>query len=211
MDIYSQTFGLVETNSYLLFDKKSRQAIWVDPAEGSGAWIDQLLKDLDCNFTALYTLITHSHWDHISDIGKSLYFKDKTVFVHEKDLANVKNPGSDGLAWPFEVGKPQVSFLQTFKEGDCFNWGEHRLKVLLTPGHSPGSCCFLCNSLKFILTGDTLFAFGYGRLDLPTSSPREMKSSLHRLAQLNRDLEILPGHGQRAKLDSLGWLFERFG
>lgn len=202
MEILHGSFGPVETNSYLILDPQSLLAVWIDPSAGSRALLDQLPP----SYSLQSILLTHSHWDHICDIGHCPQANSCSVYVHSLDSGNVKSPGSDGLKWPQSIPKPLDCTIQTLKEGDTWTLGNNLFTVLHTPGHSPGSCCFYCQRDNLLISGDTLFAFGYGRVDLPGSEPATMLASLKRLSQLSPDTKILAGHGQRGLLKEMSWL-----
>lgn len=211
MQILTQTFGLAQTQSYLLIHEN--QAVWIDPAPLSGSWVDKCIEKWKSQnplseITPVATILTHSHWDHISDLGKSKFFAKTAIYVHPLDLPNIQNPGADGLSWPDSVDKPLL-------KNPCFHFledqtpwflGEHTFTTFHTPGHSPGSCVFYSPSCQLLISGDTLFASGWGRVDFPSSSPVAMRKSLSRLSCLDSSASILPGHGPSKKIGDLFWL-----
>lgn len=208
MKLFTQAFAPIETNSYLLIDLISCEAVWIDPAPGSGSWADENLPQ-SCHLKAI--VCTHSHWDHIAAVGEMKRFENTPFFVHALDAANLTQPGSDRLPWPQGIRKPTVSSLKTFEEGDRWQLGSSSFEVWHTPGHSPGSCCFFNREQAWLFSGDTLFAFGYGRCDLPTGSPQTMRTSLHRLHALHEEVMIFPGHGPRSLRKNMTWLDEIVG
>lgn len=212
MEILADVFGPAETNSYILLDHELRKALWIDPAPESAAWVCKQIKK-DYILDSIW--ITHSHWDHIADIAhpsiKKLLKADPIVFVHGLDAENIRSPGHDGLPWPREVHTPGVCTLKTFADNDTLTFAGYNFRVLHTPGHSLGSSCFLCLELNLLISGDTLFAFGYGRVDIPGASPKLMRKSLQKLQVLSHELQLLPGHGPSCLLSDMTWLHERFG
>jgi glyoxylase-like metal-dependent hydrolase (beta-lactamase superfamily II) len=86
-------------------------------------------------------------------------------------------------------------------EGSVIRFGEITLEVLHTPGHTEGSVCLLGIEQRLLLSGDTLFAGGWGRVDLPGGSPEAMVESLARLSRLDGDLAVMPGHGARTTIE----------
>jgi hydroxyacylglutathione hydrolase len=203
MQILTQVFGPAQTQSYLLLDEGL--AIWIDPAPSSAIWVDQILPQ---DTLAVATLLTHTHWDHISDLGKSRFFEKAPIYVHPLDFPNIQNPGIDGLEWPSTVTKPfsKNAVFQFLEEGSRWSIGKNSFTTLHTPGHSPGSCVFYSETLDLLISGDTLFATGWGRVDLPHSDPLAMRNSLKRLSQLSPSLRFFPGHGPSKILSSLSWL-----
>ena len=82
------------------------------------------------------------------------------------------------------------------KEGDKFEMGDLVLKVIETPGHTPGGVCYHLVKQKIMFTGDTLFKHGVGRSDFPGGSWGRLKKSLHKLVNMDEEIRIFPGHGQ---------------
>ena len=165
--------GQMQNFSYLIGGKATKEAAIVDP----GWDIDKLLslaKKHDLNVK--YILITHSHYDHIQQVKDLFDATDATVYVHKEDSEEIKNHG--------------VKKIKTIDEGDIINLG--KIKVLHTPGHTPGSVCYLMGNK--LITGDTLFVGNIGRTDLPGGNPRIMSSTLKRLKKLDENIEIYPGH-----------------
>ncbi len=166
------TVGLLEANCYLLISQG--ESLIIDP----GAEGDKILAEIKKSKTKLkYIINTHYHSDHV---GANEFIKQNTqakILIHrqEKEFIN------------FSVDR----FLE---QGDEIKIGNLILKVLHTPGHSKGSICLL--EKDFIFTGDTLFQFGYGRVDLPGGLLQDIEQSLQKLSQfLNKGMKIYPGHG----------------
>jgi hydroxyacylglutathione hydrolase len=122
-------------------------------------------------------LLTHAHFDHVKALGE----------LHDLTGAEILIHGDEPYTPDFSA-----STLTKLKEGDKIAIGKLTCKVLHTPGHSPGSACFLFG--KKMITGDALFVGGCGRVDLPGSDPTEMHHSLQRLKSMDDDIEIYPGH-----------------
>lgn len=135
---------------------------------------------------------THYHFDHIGGNG---YFEKAKIWVHEND--------SD----PIEKGDPEITVADFFggnmhpmkidkklKDGDKISFGDLELEVVHTPGHTPGSICLYEPKQKLMFTGDTVFANGFGRTDLPGGNTEQLKQSIEKI--LGYDInKILPGHG----------------
>ncbi len=207
MKILTHAFGPAQTQSYLLIEEN--EAVWIDPAPFSSSWVDRFLP---AAARAKAIFLTHSHWDHISAIGQSKRFENAPIYVHALDSDNVKQPGNDGLFWPEGIDKPDLGLSSLLSIDEGFEWklGKYLFRTFHTPGHSPGSCVFFCASLDLLISGDTLFAMGYGRVDLPTSSPEKMKKSLEKLSHFPLQTRLFPGHGPSVLLHELNWLKEVF-
>jgi len=172
--------GNMQNFSYIIGDEASKIGAVVDP----GWEIDKILDiakkhDLDIKFI----LITHSHYDHIDKVKEISDVTDATVYVHKEDAGDIKKLGVDEI--------------KTIDENDEINIGKIKVKVLHTPGHSPGSVCYLVENK--LVTGDMLFVEAIGRVDLPGGDIETMFNSLQKLKELNDDIEVYPGHDYGSK------------
>ncbi len=184
--------GSIETNTYLLTFEDS--AILIDP----GFPEDELRKrtELLSVLEKRTVLITHGHFDH-TGFCPQLQGMGWEVGSHPRDgLLLNRVPGEfDGLGYQNASFKPQIKLA----EGMTFDIGDLSLEVFYTPGHSPGSVCFIDRERKIAFTGDTLFVDSIGRTDLPGSKERLLMESLKKLKGLLKPgTLVLPGHGGRA-------------
>jgi glyoxylase-like metal-dependent hydrolase (beta-lactamase superfamily II) len=185
----ARVVGPVATNVHVLADPRSREAIAIDTAIPSLAWIrDELAAR---NWTLKLIVSTHGHWDHIGDNAAVAAATGAEIAVHPLDRHRLEDP--QPLWAPFEI-PPSVPAVE-LAEGGEIRFGEIRLTVLHTPGHTEGSVCLLAADDGLLFSGDTLFAGGWGRVDLPGGSPEAMASSIARLTELEDRLAVLPGHG----------------
>ena len=172
--------GPVDTNCYILEDDQAHQAAVVDPG-GDAPEIIRNLEDAELR----YILLTHGHYDHTGGVAElARAFPQAKVYIHKKDVRSV-----DLNLFPLST---QVSDLNFYDEGDTISFGDIRIRVLHTPGHSEGSVTLRCGNL--LLSGDTLFAGTCGRTDFPGGSMAKMMASLRRLGQMGEDMRICPGH-----------------
>lgn len=186
--------GPLGTNVHVLADPRSREAIAIDTATPSLAWIAEGLAQR--GWTLKLIVSTHGHWDHVGDNAAVAEHTGAQVAVHPADAAMLITP--QPLWAPFEI-VPSVPAVD-LAEGGEIRFGEVRLRVLHTPGHTPGSVCLLSDDHGALWSGDTLFAGGWGRVDLPGGSPDAMADSLARLAGLEDRLRVFPGHGTATTL-----------
>jgi hydroxyacylglutathione hydrolase len=173
---------------YLVGDRKTRRAVIVDPAWDVRSLLD--IADGD-GMEVVGALATHYHPDHIGGdlfgydvegLATLLELKPVKVHAHKEESQGVKQ--MTGLS---------DSDLVSQESGDRLSLGEVEIEFLHTPGHTPGSQCFLVRNR--LVSGDTLFVSGCGRVDLPGSDPAEMYRSLtERLARLPDDVVLYPGH-----------------
>ena len=181
--------GPVSTNVYILADPSTREAIAIDTATPSLAWISGALEERA--WTLKLIVSTHGHWDHIGDNAAVAEHTGASIAVHPADRHRLEDPKP--LYAPFEI-VPSVPAVE-LAEGGEIRFGEIRLRVLHTPGHTEGSVCLLSVDEGLLFSGDTLFTGGWGRVDFPGGSPEEMVASIARLSGLEDRLRVLPGHG----------------
>jgi hydroxyacylglutathione hydrolase len=197
----SRVVGPLATNVHVLADDRSREAIAIDTAIPSLAWIAEELAAR--GWTLKLIVSTHSHWDHVGDNSAVAAATSAQIAVHPLDREALVHPTP--LAAPFEI-PPCVPAVE-LAEGGEIRFGETRLGVLHTPGHTPGSVCLQSADDGLLFSGDTLFAGGWGRTDLPGGSPEAMVGSLIRLSELEAPMTVLPGHGPETTIArELPWL-----
>jgi len=189
MEQIARVVGPAATNVHVLADPRSREAIAIDTAIPSLAWIRDELAARD--WTLKLIVSTHGHWDHIGDNAAVAAETGAQIAVHRLDRHRLEDP--QPLWAPFEI-PPSVPAVE-LAEGGEIRFGEIRLSVLHTPGHTEGSVCLLAADEGLLFSGDTLFAGGWGRVDLPGGSPEAMAASIARLTELEDRLAVLPGHG----------------
>jgi glyoxylase-like metal-dependent hydrolase (beta-lactamase superfamily II) len=189
MELLSRAVGPLATNVHVLADPGSHEAIAIDTATPSLAWIADELAERA--WTLKLIVSTHGHWDHIGDNAAVAEHSGADIAVHPLDRERLEQPRSS--AAPFEI-VPSVPAVE-LAEGDVIRFGELRLRVLHTPGHTEGSVCLHAEDDGILFSGDTLFAGGWGRTDLPGGDEAQMVESLVRLSGFEDPLRVLPGHG----------------
>ncbi len=189
------TVGLLGSNTYLVYDEESREAMIVDCGNAPR---DPLGVARELSLKIKYIVLTHAHYDHAEFVDEyARLLPDAEVIVHEREVAVMTDPVanvSQFFGTPRSYGYP----TRTVKEGDALALGAAEYRVLSTPGHTPGSICLYSRGERLMLTGDTLFRYGYGRTDFKYGSDLDMMASLRRLAAMDGDITILPGHGESA-------------
>jgi hydroxyacylglutathione hydrolase len=189
MERLHAVIGPLATNVHVLADPASREAIAIDTATPSLAWIQGALAERD--WTLRLIVSTHGHWDHIGDNAAVAEHTGAQIAVHPDDRHRLTDPRPLYAPFPVVPSVPAVDLV----EGGEIRFGEIRLRVLHTPGHTEGSVCLLAYDDGLLFTGDTLFTGGWGRVDFPGGSPEAMAESIARLAELEDHLRVLPGHG----------------
>ena len=189
MERLSRVIGPIATNVHILADPRSREAIAIDTATPSLAWIADELAARD--WTLKLIVSTHGHWDHIGDNTVVAAHTGADIAVHPLDRDRLEHPTSTSA--PFEI-VPSVPAVELAEHG-TIRFGELRLRVLHTPGHTEGSVCLLAEDEGVLYSGDTLFQAGWGRVDLPGGDPDAMVESIARLTTLADPTVVFPGHG----------------
>jgi hydroxyacylglutathione hydrolase len=176
------------TNCWLLSLEDREEAVVVDPGF-SPARVNGLLRAAGKRPVAV--LATHGHFDHV---GSAAEFcgDDIPCYIHEEDRPALFDPVTWGSSFPVPANPPSV--VRTFVDGDALELAGLSLRVMHTPGHTPGSACFRAEDLLF--SGDLVFRGAIGRYDFPNSSARDMFASLKRFLDLPDELDVYPGHGE---------------
>ena len=183
--------GQIDTNCYLIGDEKEKVCAVADPGGSPERVLSMIEKS---GLEPKMILLTHGHWDHVGAIPALLEkWPDLPVYAHEKELCPADEPNPHYF-FP-HAGKNQ----RTYGEGDTLSLGGLTLRVLHTPGHSGGSVVILAEDV--MLSGDTLFAGTCGRYDLSGGDGEMMLRSLKRLAELEGDYKVCPGHGALTTLE----------
>ncbi len=190
MERLHRVIGPIATNVHVLADERTREAIAIDTATPCLSWIADELATRD--WTLKLIVSTHGHWDHIGDNAAVAEHTGAEIAVHPLDRSRLTDP-KPVLSAPFEL-VPSIPAVE-LAEGGEIQFGEIRLTVLHTPGHTEGSVCLLSRDEGLLFSGDTLFAAGWGRVDLPGGDEAAMVRSLARLSELEDAVEVLPGHG----------------
>ncbi len=174
MLVKSLVLGFLEENCYFLIDDRSGKALVIDPGDEEEKILDFIKGE---NLEVTHILLTHGHPDHVGAVPALVKETGAGVFLHESDARLFGLPTAEKL-----------------EEGRTFILGGEKISVLHTPGHSPGSVCYV--GPDHIFTGDTLFAGTVGRTDLPGGSGKDLSGSLNeKIAALPDALQVYPGHG----------------
>lgn len=190
MELLHRVVGPAATNVWVLGDEFSREAIAIDTATPSAAWISEALAER--GWTLKIIVSTHRHWDHIGDNATVMTATGAQLAAHALDAPGIAHP--DRHPMPFPIA-PSVAAIELAEGGSIRFGSDIALEVMHTPGHTAGSVCLLARAQGLLLSGDTLFASGWGRVDLPGGSAEAMVTSIERLLHLDDGLQVLPGHG----------------
>ena len=187
--------GGLWTNGYLFFDSggQERTAFFIDP----GGDPEDVIEYLNGNkLTLKAVLLTHGHLDHLAGIEKLVPMVGEEIYISKEDASLLRHP-PEAVQDALGMKCGGVEAFRTVSDGDVISISTFDVKVMATPGHTPGSVCYLISKddNNVLASGDTLFAQSVGRTDLPGGNWDELVSSLGKLAALPDDLLVLPGHG----------------
>lgn len=178
--------GPLETNCYVFGDEDTKEAVVIDPGGDANTIKNYITKN---NLQVKYVINTHGHGDHI---GNNRNFNAE-ILIHKLDSAFLNDP-SLNLSDAFAVAITSPKATRLLNDGDEISIGKLPLRVMHTPGHTPGSICLNHNDIVF--SGDTLFFEGIGRTDLPNSSWEALLGSIkNKLMVLPDGCKVYPGHG----------------
>ncbi len=183
----------LKTNSYIICDEKSKEAMVIDPG-GEPERIAETLDILDANLK--YIFLTHCHADHIGGIAELKKIKGGKILVSRPDSEGLYNKEIN-LAEYINMEVPELEADSRVDDEDLIHIGEIEFKVIATPGHTKGGLCLYSEKEGLVFTGDTMFSGTWGRTDLPTGSFVELITSItDRLMPLPDDTIVYPGHGK---------------
>ena len=195
MEVLHRAVGPIATNLYVLGDEASREAIAIDTATPCVGWLTERLAER--GWTLKLIVSSHWHWDHIGDNAAVMAETGAELAAHSLDRHLIEHPVTLSAPFPIPPSVPAVELA----EGGSVRFGSISLEVLHTPGHTAGSVCLLAREEGILFTGDTLFAGGFGRVDLPGASEQAMVESLARLSRLDGQLSVRPGHGASSTIE----------
>lgn len=196
MKVEKLVVGQLATNCCLVWDEKSLEGVIIDPGDDA----DYIIRRIgDFKLSPVAILATHGHFDHVLGVTELRLAFNIPFFIHRKDLFLYKRAGRTAKffqGFQADVNLPPDKFV---KEEDIIKFGKEKLKVLETPGHTPGSVSFY--SPRFLFSGDVIFAQGVGRTDFSYSSAADLEKSIQKILSLPSETKVFPGHGEEFELE----------
>ncbi|MBE6542002.1 MAG: MBL fold metallo-hydrolase [Ruminococcaceae bacterium] len=182
------SFGTLAANNYLIIDSETNESALVDCSSDSSDMIS-FIGDTDLK----YILLTHGHFDHCDGVRDIAKLKGAEIVISSYDSSmsrdttlNVSRLISRG---EWKEYTPDI----TIDDGDYLTLGKEEIKVIATPGHTPGSVCYIIGNHLF--TGDTVMVGGVGRTDFPGGNQDQLIESLNKIMPLTKENNVYPGHG----------------
>ncbi len=190
MKIERFVLGSLQTNCYLIVNEETRECALFDPAT-CPEYLQSHIESKNYQLCGIY--LTHGHFDHVMGIDCWTAKYDVPVYLCEKEATVLADPKLN-LSAMFGSSYAYHN-TETLKDGEKIEIAGYEFKVIHTPGHTCGSCCYYCEAEKILMSGDTLFCQSVGRSDFPTGSMGTLVRSIkEKLFCLPEDVMVYPGH-----------------
>jgi glyoxylase-like metal-dependent hydrolase (beta-lactamase superfamily II) len=192
MKLHMNTGGLAETNAYLVADDATKIAAIIDAPEGTTASLISVARH--AGYDVQFLLLTHGHWDHISDHAVvTEAFPKAKVLIHRQDEPKLREPGSEIFELPYEIPPRRADGY--LEDGDKIHIGHLVFAAMHTPGHCAGHVALYAADQGALISGDLLMAGGVGRYDLSDGNEEQLRVSLRRVMLLPDHTKVHSGHG----------------
>jgi glyoxylase-like metal-dependent hydrolase (beta-lactamase superfamily II) len=197
MKIVSNTGGIAVTNSFLIADEQTKQAVVFDaPNDTVAPLLDETERQ---GWDVIGLWLTHGHFDHVADHKLVTdRFPNAKVLIHRLDEPKLIEPGSKVFPIPFVI--PPRKADAYVEDGEVLALGNLRARVIHTPGHAPGHVMYYFEDEGVLVGGDLIIGGSVGRTDLPDSRHSDLEASSRKVMQLPLDTTLLPGHGHASTL-----------
>jgi hydroxyacylglutathione hydrolase len=194
LKILNYVVGPLNTNTYVIYDVSTLEALVIDPATDE---ILPKISDLVSSGLKVVGIIaTHGHADHVCGVKGLRELVCCRFMLHELDVEVLKESVEWALEWGIDISFNDVRPDILLKGGEVLRLGSDEIQIIHTPGHTPGSITIYIPSSKVLFTGDTLFKESIGRTDLPGGSWDKLVNSLRMLVtRFEHDVVVYPGHG----------------
>lgn len=191
MQVEHLAVGPVQTNCYLAINKETKETIIIDPGDDADR-IGMRLMQLEAKPVAI--LLTHGHFDHAGAAKTLATQYDILVYAHEKEAKTLEDSRMN-LSGPLAGGATTYHADVFFKDEQELTLAGLHMRVLFTPGHTPGGCCYYFPREDVLFSGDSLFCGSVGRTDFPGGSMRTLVDSVrNKLMSLPENTIVYPGH-----------------
>ncbi len=196
LKIQQYVVGMVATNCYFAINDDTKEVLIIDPGDMAKQLADKVKEH---GLIPVGILLTHGHFDHAlaaEELSKLLNVK---VYAHEAEKETLENPSINLSGWE---GKRDVYYADIYvKDGEVLELAGFQVKVLFTPGHTVGGCCYYFNEQNVVFSGDTLFEGSIGRTDFPKGSASQLIRAIkEKLMVLPDETAVYSGHGEMTSI-----------
>ncbi|MCI9173507.1 MAG: MBL fold metallo-hydrolase [Lachnospiraceae bacterium] len=190
MKIEQYCVGQVATNCYFAINEETKEMLLIDPGDSAGMLAEKIRR---AELKPRAVLLTHGHFDHAMAASALAEMFGIKIYAHKAEKETLENPSKNVSVM---VGRGEAYHADVFAEdGEMLNLAGMELKVLHTPGHTEGGCCYYLEKEKVLFSGDTLFCQSVGRTDFPGGSMSGLVRSIkEKLLTLPDDVTVYPGH-----------------
>jgi hydroxyacylglutathione hydrolase len=190
MRIEQYCVGQVGTNCYFIINEETKEMLIVDPGDSAQMLVEKIRLGV---LIPKAILLTHGHFDHVMAAQELAKTFDLKIYAHEEEKDTLNHPGKNVSAM---IGRQDSYHADIFvKDGELLQLAGMEIKVLHTPGHTPGGCCYYLEKEQVLFSGDTLFCQSVGRTDFPGGSMSQIVRSIKsKLLALPDNVKVYPGH-----------------
>ena len=204
MKINHYVVGMVQTNCYIVINDETKECFIIDPGASGKQIAEKLRQD---NLIPVAVLLTHGHFDHAASAKTLAKEFDIKIYAHEEEADTLRDPQKN-VSWMIQL-KESYDADVFLKDNQVINLAGFEIKVLHTPGHTEGGCCYYIAEEAVVFTGDTLFAQSVGRTDFPGGSMSQIVRSiqeklmtLNEVGNLETDIMVYPGHNDPTTIET---------
>lgn len=182
--------GEVQTNCYFVVNKATNELLVVDPGASAGMLAERIKEN---GYQPVAILLTHGHFDHAGAAEELSKLLDVKIYAHEAEKETLENPKYNQSVM---LGKTEGYYADVYvKDGEMLDLAGFSIRVLHTPGHTVGGCCYYIPKEDALFSGDTLFCQSVGRTDFPGGSMGQLVRSIReKLMTLPEHIKVYPGH-----------------
>lgn len=190
--------GPVQTNCYFAINKETKEALVIDPGEEAARLMQQIREQ---GLTVAAILLTHGHFDHAGAAEELSTLCNVPIYAHEAEKETLE---SEKLNACWMIGRKETYRADLFvKDEQELDLAGFHIRVLFTPGHTKGGCCYYFPYENVVFSGDTLFQMSVGRTDLEGGSMSQIVRSIQgKLMPLPEQTVVYPGHGEATTIET---------
>lgn len=204
MRINHYVVGMVQTNCYIVINDETKECFIIDPGASGKQLAEKIRQD---NLTPVAVLLTHGHFDHAGGAKTLAEEFGIKIYAHEAEADTLHDPQKN-VSWM--VGTKETYDADVFlQDEEVITLAGFEVKVLHTPGHTEGGCCYYIAEESVLFSGDTLFAQSVGRTDFPGGSMSQIVRSiqeklltLNEVGNLENDIMVYPGHNDPTTIET---------